>query len=997
MHNLLNISKRYFFLLSLAGSVLLFGCVQEKIRNPQTLAPFEGVSDTYVDSLLQTLSLEEKVGQLLIWDNELPPDSTTFAEILDIVEKGRVGGVFGQGADIAAYLDFKQNADRLSALPLFWATHQPLALHGHFSGFAQMPKAISLAAADSLEWQEELESLFFEQCRRIGINCTFGPVLNSWDQYADPNGFFALTGNVGMQHRHLLSYLDKSRNSRILSIGHSLHQLNFQPNDTFRDSLNYPWKLAGGAGLSGLVVDDQVFKYDTLARSNPGFLQRYLSEELAMKGLVFARLGRVESPFYKLLIGADVLLTNNPRKTFYAVVKLVERGRLTENYLDKKVRKILLAKAWMEGGELKTAQNQVLSLGKGLARLTSYTPPSAPLRSEEEIAITAARADEWRCYFEDDYWDLLAKSIFEKSVTLVSDDKALLPLQWQRGRPLNIWVLSVEKMKDFLGTLSKYADYSSRQLPPKYGGVPAFEFTPISHGGIHLVLLDQVDLSTPSNKRFLKALNTQAISLPVVVVNFGHLANLALLHPNIAVLQAYERNAETEAACAQIIFGGLPAKGKLPLTLNTRLLAGSGIEKNATRLGFEVPQVVGIAPERLTAINAIVESAIDDQAFPGCQVLLAKDGKVVYSKSFGTYDYQHDQPVNTISLYDVASITKVAATTLAVMKLAEKGTIKLSAKLSSVLNLGAGATVGNIKIGELLQHRSGLQAQMPIGRYFNSRSVPGRGCNKYFCRYQKQGYGIQVCKGLYFNSLYRDSILLRTHRLRVDHRKRYRYSDVNFVLLQQVVEQKTGTPLDAFVDSAFYLPLGLRFTTFNPLHRFSPKYIVPTENDRIWRKTLVHGFVHDPTAALFGGVSGNAGLFTTAEDLAVIFQMLLNGGTYGGRRYFSPATVKWFTESKKNDQRAMGFDKPAFKRFPTYSGQASMRTFGHTGFTGTCVWADPETKLVYIFLSNRIHPNARNSIIRTESIRARVHDVIYDALNTYQPKLPILPASLKKD
>ena len=200
-----------------------------------------------------------------------------------------------------------------------------------------------------------------------------------------------------------------------------------------------------------------------------------------------------------------------------------------------------------------------------------------------------------------------------------------------------------------------------------------------------------------------------------------------------------------------------------------------------------------------------------------------------------------------------------------------------------------------------------------------------------------------------------------------------------------------------FVDSAFYLPLGLRYTTFNPLHRFSRKYIVPTENDRIWRKTLVHGFVHDPTAALLGGVSGNAGLFTTAEDLAVIFQMLLNGGTYGGRRYFSPATVKWFTESKKSDQRALGFDKPAFKRFPTYSDQVSGRAFGHTGFTGTCVWADPESGLIYVFLSNRIHPSARNSKMRTESIRARVHDAIYDALNTFQAKLPTLPASVKKD
>ncbi|GAB4244002.1 MAG: glycoside hydrolase family 3 N-terminal domain-containing protein [Saprospiraceae bacterium] len=996
MLNLLNISKQSLLLLLLAMG-FFGGCVQEKTLVPKAVDPFEGVSRQYVDSLLETLSLQEKIGQLLIWENDQAPDSAALTDMLLQAEKGRVGGMLVQGLDVADFLAFRQHADALATLPLFWGTRQSVSLHQDFKGFSAIPRPISLAALDSVGLAKEVEDLFFSQCSGLGLNLAIGPRLNDWNKTVDPNAFFALPGNFEQQTRSVLSFIERSRQQRMLSFGQNLDRFILEPNDTIRDSLNYRWKLAGNAGISGLVLTDKIFQYDTLARSKPGFLQKYLSTELSMKGLAVARLGKVESPFYKLLVGADVLLTDDPKRAFYAIVKLVERGSLTEPYLDKKVRKVLMAKAWMEGGQIKNTQDRVLSMGEGLARLTSYEPPSSSLRSEEEIERSRVLAEEWKCYFEDPAWELWAKNIFEASVTLVKDERQLVPLQWQRGTPLNVWVVSGERMSTFLGKLSKYADYSSRQVQPKYGVVPVFDFPPVSEGEINIVLLDQVDLSSQKNARFLRSLNANALSRPMVVVNFGYPSNLSLLNKDISLLQVYERNGTTEAACAQIIFGGLPAKGKLPLTIDTQLTAGSGIVKNSTRLGFDDPKAVGIAPERLTAINAIVESAIDDKAFPGCQVLVAKDGKVVYTEAFGNYDYRHEQATNTVSLYDVASITKVAATTLAVMKLAEKGSLKVSSSLSSVLDLEEGATVGKIKIGELLQHRSGLQAQMPIGRYFNSRSVPAKGCNKYFCRYQKEGYGIQVCDGLFFNSLYRDSILLRTHKLRVDYRKRYRYSDVNFVLLQQVVEQKTGRPLDQYVDSMFYLPLGLRYTTFNPLHRFSPRYIVPTENDRIWRKALVHGFVHDPTAALLGGVSGNAGLFTTAEDLAVIFQMLLNGGTYGGRRYFSPATIKWFTESKKSDQRALGFDKPAFKRFPTYSDQVSDRAFGHTGFTGTCVWADPEVNLVYIFLSNRVHPSARNSKMKAGSIRARVHDAIYDALNTYQVKLPTLPASVKKD
>jgi CubicO group peptidase (beta-lactamase class C family) len=407
-------------------------------------------------------------------------------------------------------------------------------------------------------------------------------------------------------------------------------------------------------------------------------------------------------------------------------------------------------------------------------------------------------------------------------------------------------------------------------------------------------------------------------------------------------------------------------------------------------MGYSAPEEVGISSERLVGINAIAETAVDKGVFPGCQIVVAKEGKVIFSKSFGSHTYSKKKPVKNTDLYDIASVTKIAATTLSVMKLSETGKVSLKGEVGDYLLLNENATVKKIEIRDLLLHRSGLQAQMPIARYLSWRNVPSKGCNKFFCRKFQKGFGVQVANGLFLESSQPDSIWSKVYRLPVFSRKNYVYSDVNFFLLQKVVETISQKTLDDYVFENFYLPLGLRRTAFHPLEKYGTAEIVPTENDRIWRKTLVHGFVHDPSAALMGGVGGSAGVFASAEDLAVLFQMLLNGGSYGGIQYLKPETVETFTSSPAGNFRALGFDKPVNRRYPTYSPAISSTAFGHTGFTGTCIWADPKNNVVYVFLSNRVHPTSTNSKIFTEGVRGRIHDIVYDAFDTFQIELPEL-------
>lgn len=395
---------------------------------------------------------------------------------------------------------------------------------------------------------------------------------------------------------------------------------------------------------------------------------------------------------------------------------------------------------------------------------------------------------------------------------------------------------------------------------------------------------------------------------------------------------------------------------------------------------------VGILdPYKLYKVDEFVNDAVAKAAFPGCRVFAAKDGKVFYDKSFGYFNYDYKTPVNAKTVYDLASVTKVVSTTLVIMRLYEQGKLNLDMTLGDYLPMTLNTDKAGLRIRDLLLHQAGLKAWIPFYKSFLDSQ--GYQSPVAFSATRSADYDIEVANSLYFRHDFRDTIWKMILASPLENKGRMVYSDLDYYFLAAVAEKMTGKTIDRLAADQFYTPMGLRTIGYNPLQFLKKENIAPTENDVTFRFQLLQGYVHDPGAALFGGVAGHAGVFGTAQDVAAIFQMLLNGGNYRGIRYFKKETIDMFAAyGSKISRRGLGFDKPyADKNDGGPAGnRCSGYTFGHQGFTGTCVWADPATRVVFVFLSNRICPSQDNNLINKLSVRTIVQDRIYDALGIPQ-------------
>lgn len=393
-------------------------------------------------------------------------------------------------------------------------------------------------------------------------------------------------------------------------------------------------------------------------------------------------------------------------------------------------------------------------------------------------------------------------------------------------------------------------------------------------------------------------------------------------------------------------------------------------------------------PDALHKATSFINSAITAGAFPGCRVLMAKEGKIFYDKSFGNFTYASDQLVNQNTLYDIASITKIVSTTLAVMRLYEQGRLKLDDSISRYVPFTLGTDKSALKVRDLLLHQAGLKAWIPFYRsYIDSTGALKQ--DPFHFKYDPADYRIPVASNLYLKCDYVDSVWSVILASPLENKGRMVYSDLDYYFLEAAVECITGQKLDRYVSDSIWHPMGLYNIGYNPLGWAPVNRIAPTEYDNIFRGQLVQGYVHDPGAALFGGVAGHAGVFATAQDVAAIFQMLLDGGSYNGKRFFKKETVNLFTAyGSKISRRGLGFDKPNpnSKNAGPTAERASGYTFGHQGFTGTCAWADPASGTVFVFLSNRVYPNAENNLINRLDVRTRVQDYLLEALGVPENK-----------
>ncbi len=443
--------------------------------------------------------------------------------------------------------------------------------------------------------------------------------------------------------------------------------------------------------------------------------------------------------------------------------------------------------------------------------------------------------------------------------------------------------------------------------------------------------------------------------------------------------------------------GNITIDGDLVLSENQRV---NGVRLGSKEVTWSAAEYAGIDSEKLRKITTLVNQAIRGKAFPGCQILAVKNGVVVYDKVFGTMNYDRRNPVRQDMIYDLASLTKVVSTTLVGMKLYELGEYRLEDSIGKFLPdtlkdyLKHESTIRNITFQELLTHKSGLPSGFPIINYMRTAANEELRFESQYCDYQFENYSTEVAEGLFMDISFQDSMWLKLNSLWVDTLKEYKYSDVNmnvlYFLFRSMIEKNPesfslpadyeGNYFELFLNRTFYKPLGLSKTGFNPLKRFDKSLIVPTENDRFWRKQQLQGYVHDPNAAFHGGIAGNAGIFSNTHDLAVLCEMILRKGEYGGNRYLNYETIKQFTMTQPESHRGLGFNKRTLTNAAyAMSDSSAVSTYGHTGFTGTCFWIDPENKLTYIFLSNRVYPRVTNKIYEY-GIRKNIHQVFYDAM-----------------
>ncbi|MEM8523076.1 MAG: serine hydrolase [Bacteroidota bacterium] len=574
-------------------------------------------------------------------------------------------------------------------------------------------------------------------------------------------------------------------------------------------------------------------------------------------------------------------------------------------------------------------------------------------------------------------WNTLG---IEDSIIILQNDEQQIPFQNLLDQSFYLLHFGDKIFSSFDHYFRKYANAISFSNP-SLNNLASFGDLLAEKNPTFIVLVNETYRNDFSFINLALSVNKLAEDYKVVLINFSPEENLVAFSKDITLFQLSSRNMATEALAAQALFGGTAVAGALEDSISLDFPAGSGDYVAQSRLKYAAPEEVGISTQRLNKIDQIAENSIDLGVFPGCQVLVAKEGKVIYNKAFGHHTYSEKQAVKTEDLYDLASITKAAGTTLAAMKLYEELQLDLNAPIRTYIP--GRSSLYYTRIRHLLLHTSGLQANVPIAKYIWWAKENENTCDTLFCSDFNPPFTVKVAEDLYFNENEVEQIWEDAFKVRPRRKRYYRYSDLNFVLLQRIIEEQTNQRLDEYLNESFYEPMGLRRFLFNPLDKYEAHHIAPTVVDTSWRHQVLRGDVHDECAALLGGVAGNAGLFSNAEDLAAVFQMLLNGGSYGGVQYFAPSTVDKFTSKYPRSRRALGFDIPNFRgKYPAYAKSTSVATFGHTGFSGTCVWADPEEDLLFVFLTNRIHPNKYNKKITRYNIRSKMHQAVYNALGT---------------
>ena len=939
----------------------------------------------WVDSVYDKLTFEEKIGQLFMVAAYSNKDSTHTNAIDKLIKENKIGGlIFFQGGPVRQ-ANLTNHYQSISKTPLFIGIDAEWGLSMRLDSTYFYPWNMTLGAIRDSKLIEKVGVKMGQESKRMGIHFNFAPVLDINTNPKNPIiGFRSFGENKENVTNSALALMKGVQSQGVFSTGKhfpghgdtetdshsSLPMVNFS-----EERLNqvefYPYRKLFHEGLASVMVAHLSVPSIEPRPNYPSSISynvvtNILQKRLGFNGLIFTdALNMKGASNYKnldgtslnpgdidlnaFLAGNDILLfSENVPMASEAICRAYQNGFFPEERLEISVKKILKFKYFAGLNHLK---------------------PINTTNLVKEINPISNKALQYQLY--------------ENAITVIQNKNEILPIKNLENNKIAYVKLGDDGNSSFVSTLKKYTEVtevSDENIDSLNVKLKAFSTVIV---GFHK--MDKAWKKHDFSEKELLWLQEIAKNNSVILDVFAKpysLMPIKEFDTIEGIIVSYQNGDISQEVSAELIFGAIEAKGKLPVSISESFPVNLGLSTEKTnRLGFTEPENVGMNSESLSKIDALALKAIDGKMAPGIQVLVARKGKVIYQKSFGSPTYESIEKVTNSTLFDVASVTKIVSTLPNVMQLYDAKKVHLDTKLAEMLPVFENTDKKDISFKELLSHYAGFQAWVPFYKAtLDSAKIP---LPKYYSKIFNENFSKQVADSLFMRNDYHDTIMNQIVKSKLSPKKEYRYSDFTFIILKDYLEKMTNQKLDYLSQNNFYNSLGMNNTTYNPLQKFDKSTIAPTEIDTYFRHQTIQGYVHDMEAAMEGGVGGHAGIFSNAMDLAKIMQMYLQKGTYGNVRYFSEKTFNDFNTCyfcPENNRRGLGFDKPQLGTSGPTCGCVPMTSFGHTGFTGTMVWADPENEIVYIFLSNRTYPDATINKLSKENIREDIQKVIYESL-----------------
>jgi beta-glucosidase-like glycosyl hydrolase/CubicO group peptidase (beta-lactamase class C family) len=930
-----------------------------------------------IEKLLSQMTIKEMVGQLIMIGADTDVNKKYCEKILKDIDSNKVGGVcfFKGKSDNLPKLINKYNT--VCKIPLLVSIDAEWSLSMRFTDLDPFPRAMALGALDSNDYYlvYKKADIIGKQCKTLGIHINFAPDidinLNPANPVINTRSFGQNKWKVsllseqyikGLQDNNVMAVIKHFPGHGDTDLDSHLNLPTINHSKDFIDTVDLiPFKYniekgVWGAMIAHLNVPALNKNYTYPASINPDIIQGYLVDELKFDGLIFTDAMNMkgltndypdgQAQVLALKAGVDVLLMpNNTDSAMNAILTAIENGELSKELIKEKCRKVLEWKYKL--GVMKPTQE----------------PKPLSKKQKEEIGN-------------------LCDSIAPKVLTLLENNANILPLEEKDTNEVIFVSLDENDYSDFIKQAKKHKKIKNYCINKKtkeedYEKIMCeIDSTKTvivaASGGVNSKKSNNYGISSQSLTTLYAIQETKAKNILVLFANPYVLESIDTICDYNALIIAYQNTPQLQVAAAKSIFTPHKFTATLPVD-------GSQTYKASPDFAIELPKQ---APSRFSKIDSLINLGIVKEAYPGAQVLIAQKGEIIYKKNAGYQTYDNKIAINDSSIYDVASLTKVMATTLAVMKLYDEKKFALDDRLSNYIPWLKKTNKRKITIKEALSHCGRMKAYLPI--WIHALKTAEQDSTLFAWKTENTDEYFQLTDSLYIHKKYREDIFKQISDSPLNPKHKYVYSDLGFILLGELVEALSGQTLDVYLEENFYKPMNLTHTCFRPKQSQNIENIVPTIEAVDFRNSQIRGNVHDETSALLGGVAGHAGLFSTSEDLFAICQMLLNKGEYKGKRYINKETVDLFAIAhfkEHNNRRGLGWDKPLLHSKSSHTSQyASKSSFGHSGFTGTYLWIDPKNETILIFLSNRVYPDAKTNKLAQLNIRTDIHDLIYEIL-----------------